>query len=297
MTRAAAVTTGHLTATLELPPGLSTGPAVTAANRLPGGWSLAPLPANSAMDGPVLTVSDAGPEPAVRVEGQTVHLTLLHQAARTSTLAYVTYTALERSRQQRQMLPLHANAMVSPSGLGILLLGNKGAGKTSVVLALGSRGWTHAGDDLAVLAEAASDLLVLPGKPTAAVRPGDPGLWQAPKPVITLTPFLHIPVPLAGVIRLTVHPAVPGPLLTSATPFSPNEQLRLHEALARYISGLPTPLTGPAGAPYGPVWPLDDPSLARWRAHLVARLEQHPYGYLHAPDPRSAADLITQRYM
>ncbi|PZT75747.1 MULTISPECIES: hypothetical protein [unclassified Streptomyces] len=292
----AAVTTGHLTAALELPPGLDTGPAVTAADRLPGGWSLTPPPANSAMDGPILTMSDTEPEPTVRVEGQTVHLTLPHQAAHTSTLAYVTYTALERSRQQRQMLTLHANAMVTPSGLGILLLGSKGAGKTSVVLALGSRGWTHAGDDLAVLAEAASGLLVLPGKPTAAVRSNDPVLWQAPKPVVTLAPFLRAPVPLVGIIRLTVHPAVPGPLVASATPFSPNEQLRLHEALARYISGLPTPLTGPAGAPYGPVWPLDDPSLARWRTHLITRLEQHPYNYLYAPDPRIAADLITKRY-
>ncbi|WUT01516.1 hypothetical protein OHA46_32690 (plasmid) [Streptomyces sp. NBC_00708] len=296
MTRAA-VTTGHLTSALELPPGLDTGPAVTAADRLPGGWHPAPAPPGSAMDGPVLTVSDTGPEPAVRVHGQTVHLNLPHQAAHTSTLAYVTYTALERARQQRQMLTLHANAAVTPSGQGILLLGNKGAGKTSVGLALGAQGWTHAGDDLTVLAEAGPDLLILPGKPTAAVRPADPGLWQAPKPLVTLAPFLRAPVPLAGVIRLTVHPAVPQPQITDATPFSANEQLRLHEALARYISGLPTPLTGPAGAPYGPVWPLDDPALARWRTHLIARLEQHPYSYLYAPDPQTAADLITTRYM
>lgn len=240
MTRAA-VTTGHLTATLKLPPGLDTGPAVTAADRLPGGWHPTPPPAAGLHDSPVLTVSDTGPEPAVRVHGQTVHLNLPHQAARTSTLAYVTYTAMERARQQRQMLTLHANAAVTPSGRGILLLGNKGAGKTSVGLALGARGWTHAGDDLAVLAEAGPDLLLLPGKPTAAVRPDDPGLWQAPKPLVALAPFLRTPVRLAGVIRLTVHPAVPHPLITDATPFSANEQLRLHEALARYISGLPTP--------------------------------------------------------
>ncbi|WP_328898581.1 hypothetical protein OHR86_00190 [Streptomyces sp. NBC_00441] len=292
----AAVTTGHLTAALELPPGLDTGPAVMAADRLPGGWHPAPPPVAELPDGPVLIVSDTGPEPAVRVHGQTVHLNLPHQAARTSTLAYATYTALERARQQRQMLTLHANAAVTPSGQGILLLGNKGAGKTSVGLALGARGWTHAGDDLTVLAQTGPDLLILPGKPTAAVRPADPGLWQAPKPFVTLAPFLRAPVPLAGIIRLTVHPAVPHPLITDATPFSANEQLRLHEALARYISGLPTPLTGPTGAPYGPVWPLDTSALARWRTRLITRLEQHPYSYLYAPDPQTAADLITTRY-
>ncbi|MEU9288754.1 hypothetical protein AB0D57_29755 [Streptomyces sp. NPDC048275] len=79
--------------------------------------------------------------------------------------------------------------------------------------------------------------------------------------------------------------------------FSANEQLRLHEALARYISGLPTPLTGPSGTPYGPVWPLDTVPLARWRAHLIVRLQQHPYSYLYAPDPQIAADLITGEYV
>ncbi|MFB7191070.1 hypothetical protein ACFCZT_38545 [Streptomyces sp. NPDC056230] len=184
-------------------------------------------------------------------------------APRSATLAYTTYTALERARQQRRMLTLHANAAVTPSGCGVLLLGHKGAGKTSVTLALGARGWTYAGDDLTVLAEDENQLLVMPGKATAAVRPQDPELWQAPKPVVDLTPFLRAPVPLSAVIRLTVHPAVPRPVLVPATPFSVNEQLRLHEALARYISGLPTPLTGPTGAPYGTVWPLDDHGLAR----------------------------------
>ncbi|MBP0460843.1 hypothetical protein [Streptomyces montanisoli] len=292
----AAVATGHLTAALELPPGLDTGPAVTAANRLPGGWHLS-TPSPGSPDGPAVTVTYADGEPAVTVSGHTVRISLPRDVARSSTLAYATYTALERARQQRQMLTLHANAAVTPCGRGVLLLGNKGAGKTSVTLALGGRGWTLAGDDLTVLAEDDTELLILPGKATAAVRPQDPKLWQAPKPIVDLAPFLRVPVPVAGIIRLTVHPAVPRPLLVPATPFSVNEQLRLHEALARYISGLPTPLTGPTGAPYGPVWPLDDASLARWRTHLIARLEQHPYSYLYAPDPQSAADLITEEYV
>ncbi|MFE4212245.1 hypothetical protein [Streptomyces sp. NPDC056844] len=288
----AAVETGHLTASLQLPSGLDTGPATAAASRLPGGWHLsAPSPENR--DCPVVEVAYADAEPTVTVDGQTVRLSLSRSAARSSTLAYTTYTALERARQQRQTLTLHANAAVTPSGRGVLLLGSKSAGKTSVTLALGERGWTHAGDDLTVLAEHDAELLILPGKTTAAVRPQNPTLWQAPKPIVDLAPFLRVPVPLAGVIRLTVHPAVPRPVLVPATPFSANEQLRLHEALARYISGLPTPLTGPTGAPYGPVWPLDDAPLARWRTHLIRRLEQHPYSYLYAPDPQTAADLIT----
>ncbi|MFI0937302.1 hypothetical protein [Streptomyces sp. NPDC021020] len=291
----AAVATGHLTAGLELPPGLDTGPAATAADRLPGGWHLL-NPGAGPKDCPAVAVTYADTQPTVAVDGPTVRMSLPRGAAGSATLAYATYTALERARQQRQMVTLHANAAVTPSGHGVLLLGTKGAGKTSVTLALGQRGWTHAGDDLTVLAEEDNKLLILPGKPTAAVRPHDPALWQAPKPVVDLAPFLRVPVPLAAAVRLTVHPAVPGPLLVPAAPFSANEQLRLHEAAARYISGLPTPLTGPTGAPYGPVWPLDDAPLARWRTHLITRLEQHPYSYLYAPDPQTAADLITKEY-
>jgi hypothetical protein len=292
----ATLATGHLTAALELPAGLNTGPAVTAASRLPGGWRLSTTGPVS-RDCPVVEVTYASTKPKTTVDGRTVRISLTRDATRSPTLAYATYTALERARQERQMLTLHANATVTPSGHGLLLLGTKGAGKTSVTLALGARGWTHAGDDLTVLAEDEDGLLILPGKATAAVRPQNPELWQAPKPVVVLSPFLRVPVPLVGVIRLTVHPAVPRPLLVPATPFSANEQLRLHEALARYISGLPTPLTGPNGAPYGPIWQLDAHPLARWRTHLIARLEQHPYTYLYAPDPQSAADLITKEYV
>ncbi|MFI6056100.1 hypothetical protein ACIBCO_39300 [Streptomyces violascens] len=289
------MTTGHLSAALELPAGLDTNSAVTAASRLPGGWHLAPFSLTEGCPRVAVTCGDA--EPAVTVSGATVRLRLPCSAARSATLAYATYTALERARQQRQMLTLHANSAVTPSGCGVLLLGAKGAGKTSVTLALGERGWTHAGDDLVVLAEQGDTLLIMPGKATAAVRPQDPELWQALKPVVDLAPFLRVPVPLAAVIRLTVHPAVTRPVLVPATPFSVNEQLRLHEALARYISGLPTPLSGTAGAPFGPVWRLDSSPLARWRSHLITRLEQRPYAYLCAPDPQTAADLITREYV
>ncbi|MBK3589607.1 hypothetical protein JHN49_40555, partial [Streptomyces sp. MBT57] len=225
----AAVTTGHLTAALDLPPGLDAGPALTAADRLPGGWNLAPLPTGPGPC-PVVGVTVTDNAPKVTVSGPRVQLHLTERAARSATLAYTTYTALERARQERHMLTLHANAVVTPNGRGVLLLGNKGAGKTSVTLALGERGWTHAGDDLTVLAEDdASELLLLPGKATAAVRPTDARRWQDPKPVIDLAPFIRHPFPLAAVVRLTAHPAVPSAVLVTATPFSANEQLRLHE--------------------------------------------------------------------
>lgn len=291
MTRGS-VTTGHVTAALDVPAGLDTGPASAVGDRLPGAWHHDHR--QTSPDAPEVSVEYTTGNPDITADGRAVRLRLTRAAACTATLAYATYTALERARQHQQMLTLHANAVITPGGCGVLLLGAKGAGKTSATLALGERNFTHAGDDLTVLGERGSELLLWPGKPTAAVRPRDPARWQAPKPAIPLAPFAAGPSVLAAVIRLTVHPAVPRPLLVNALPFSVNEQLRLHEALARQISGLPTPLSGPAGAPYGPVWALDTPSLARWRTHLVTRLGRHRYLHLYAPDPDSAADLITR---
>ncbi|SEG94860.1 hypothetical protein SAMN05216223_13147 [Actinacidiphila yanglinensis] len=286
------VATGHVTAAMDLPTGLDTTPATAVGDRLPGGWHHDDRPPPP--EAPEVIVEYTTGDPDVTATGRAVRLRLTRAVAGTATLAYATYTALERARQHRQMLTLHANAVITPGGCGVLLLGSKGAGKTSVTLALGERGFTHAGDDLAVLGEHGSELLLWPGQATAAARPRDAARWQVPKPVVRLAPFAASPSALAAVVRLTVNPAVPSPLLVNALPFSINEQLRLHEALARQISGLPTPLSGPAGAPYGRVWNIDTPALAHWRTHLISRLGNHRYLYLYAPDPDSAADLITR---
>lgn len=64
--------------------------------------------------------------------------------------------------------------------------------------------------------------------------------------------------------------------------------------LARHISGLPTPVGGVTGVPYGPVWPLDTPALARWRCHLITRLTACRFDYLYAPGAETAADLLVK---
>jgi hypothetical protein len=93
---------------------------------------------------------------------------------------------------------------------------------------------------------------------------------------------------------MAVHPDLATSTLMPAVPLSANERLRLHENLGRYISGLPTPLSGVGGVPYGPVLPLDTPALARWRSHLVAMLETCQFDYLYAADPQTAADMLTE---
>ncbi|MFJ6661293.1 hypothetical protein ACIQNG_33850 [Streptomyces sp. NPDC091377] len=280
--------TGHVSACLALPEQLDTRAARAAARALPGGWTLTAGPAAEAADVEVTTGAAA-----VTVAAGTVRLWLPVETAASDTLAYVTYTALERARQHQRKVTVHATALIAPDGRAVLLLGAKGAGKTSTALVLATRGWTHAGDDLVVLGESDDGTVaVWPGKPSAAVR--DPVRPLAPKPQHALKPFAAGPVPLARVVRVAVHRALDTASLTPAAPLSVNERLRLHELLGRYISGLPTPLTCVTGMPYGPVWPLDTPALARWRSHLITRLAGGRFDYLHAPGPATAADLLTK---
>jgi len=289
------VTTGHVSAVVVLPADIDTATAHAAGACLPGGWIATPVPTATSPGPPAVEVR-RGPT-GVRVEGDTVHVQLDDDAASGDTLAYVTYTALERLRQRRRRTTLHGGALIGPDGGAVLLLGAKGAGKTSTALALAERGWTHAGDDLVVLGEDDQDdtLVVWSGKPVAAIR--DPARPLAGKRSHVLRPFAGPePAALRWVVRLAVHPALDSSSLTTATPFSINERLRLHEALARYISGLPTPLAGAHNTPFGPVWPMDTPALARWRSHLLARLASSRFDYLYAPSPDSAADLLTARW-
>ncbi|MFF0494292.1 hypothetical protein ACFYTQ_35185 [Nocardia sp. NPDC004068] len=288
------LTTGHVSAPITLPTHTDTTAARRTDRYLPGGWSLHDDSVHPSPAAVTITLGAA----EITSDRDTVHVRLSTTAARTETLAYVTYTALERVRQQQHRVTVHANALHTPAGQAVLLLGAKSSGKTTTSLALAARGWCHAGDDLVVLgdddrSDGHGNVTVWPGKPTAAVR--DPHQPLAPKPQHPLTPFATRPAPLTWIVRLAVHPALTTSALTGAAPVSVNERLRLHENLARYISGIPTPISGLTGTPYGTVWPLDTPALARWRSRLLTRLLTCRFDYLHAPDPDHAADLLTQR--
>ncbi|MFD7580957.1 hypothetical protein [Kitasatospora sp. NPDC059817] len=282
------LTTGHVRAVVRLPEHLDTAAARAAARFLPGGWHLGEPGASEGLAAVEIAIGTAD----VTADADTVRIRLPHDSAVSASLAYLTYTALERVRQRRGKVTVHATALVPPDGRAVLLLGDKGAGKTTTALALAERGWVHAGDDLVVLAEEdGGQVAVWPGKPTAAVR--EPHAPLAPKHVLDLAPFAASPAPLGWVVRLAVHPGRTS-ALRPAVPLSVNEGLRLHELLTRYLSGLPTPLAGVGAVPYGPVWPLDAPALARWRSHLISRLAAGRFDYLYAPDAHAAAELLAK---
>ncbi|MGH3719436.1 MAG: hypothetical protein ACRDRI_11485 [Pseudonocardiaceae bacterium] len=286
--------TGYVTATVTLPDKLTPGrlAAISAEvdRMLPGGWQTSTPPPHSPQIR--ITVTATAGTPHVRLEeGDRVLVALPVAAVATATLAYVTYTVTERARQQRGMVTAHAAAATDPGGRAVLLLGDKGAGKTSTLLALLAAGYRFLGDDLVVLALTAEGLDAHAGRRRCAVRDPRAVFGYETKSLVHLgDPDAPPAAPVSLVVRLSIHPDT-APVLTPVGPLSLAERLRLAENLARYITGTPTPLRVEPHT-YAPVYPLDDPARAVTRATVIDRIGALGVRYLHAPTPRHAAGLI-----
>lgn len=293
--------TGYVTAAVAMPcpvPELA-GLAGDLDRMVPGGWRI--HPADAAVPEVhsdlriTVTATTALPQVTLTRDGA-VQLALHPDALASATLGYATYTVAERARQQRGMVTAHAAAALDPTGRAVVLLGDKGAGKTSTLLALLEHGYRFLGDDQVVLtaADPAGEIGVLPGRRRCAVRQVTGWLGYETKQIVDLDVLpADVPAsgfPVATVIRVSVHPATT-PMVTDPASLSLTEQLRLAENLARYITGMVTPL---ATAPvvYAPVYPLDDPTTAEARSRLIERIGTLGLRYLHAPTAGQAAAAI-----
>lgn len=228
----------------------------------------------------------------------TVTVQLRPAAFTSSTLAYVAYTALERQRQLQDMVTMHAASVVLPGGGAVLLLGDKGSGKTNTLLALTARGCVPAGDDLVLVRHAGSFLEVLPGKPIASARHtsqrASPFYEIKHETALDEAGFLSEVAPIVRVVRLNVHAAATGSARRQIYQLPVNERLRLHENLTRHISGIPTPLDLHETGSSGPVWPIDTDDCARLRADMTNLFARAPFYYLQARDADEASELILE---
>jgi hypothetical protein len=299
------VRTGYITAEVGLPAehpdplGVLAGCAVDVDRMLPGGWHTAPVPCEAA--GPVadvrveVSVTRRAPQVTLDPTGR-VCVALADATLASATLPYVLYTVAERARQRRGMVTAHAAAALDPAGMAAVLVGDKGAGKTSTLVALLEHGYRFLGDDLVVLTgtDPAGGVGVLPGRRRCAVRQGAGRLGYEAKHIVDLGVLPALDVPPAGfsvatVARVSIHPAATL-VVTEPAPLSLTEGLRLAENLARYISGVVTPLaTDPV---YAPVYPLDDPTAATTRSRLIERIGALGLRYLHAPTAEQAAAAV-----
>lgn len=113
---------------------------------------------------------------------------------------------------QRGEIPLHAASLVPPGGGGaVAIVGDKGAGKSTLAAALLERGWTLVNDDLTRIAAVPGGVVAWPGRGGIRLRPDAAayfGLHSLP-PVAGDAEKLFLkasaaaaPVPLRMVIRL-----------------------------------------------------------------------------------------------
>jgi hypothetical protein len=290
--------TGYVTARLHLPEDVDLAAGTCVSAELPGGWLLS-ADYGSAADLPHLRVTP-GREAAVTQRGtepDDIGLCLPPDVLVSPRLAYVSYTLLEHERQRAGMVTLHGAAVVLPGNVGVLILGDKGSGKTNTLLALADQGGVPAGDDVIVLRLHDGQLDVLPSKRVAAVRgPMRPDAFHyETKQYVRLdaaSEFLKHATPLTHVFRVNVHQGADSARLRQMTGLSVAERLRLHENLGRYLSGLATPLTVDATHVRGPVLALDDGQCARFRSRLIEHVGRCDFFYLQARDADEAAHLI-----
>jgi hypothetical protein len=113
---------------------------------------------------------------------------------------------------QRGQIPLHAASLVPPGGGGaVAIVGDKGAGKSTLAAALLERGWTLVNDDLTRIAATPGGVIAWPGRggirlrPDAAAYLGLSFLPRVPGDAEKLfleAPVVAAPVPLVMVIEL-----------------------------------------------------------------------------------------------
>ncbi|MBV9163785.1 MAG: hypothetical protein JO281_20045 [Pseudonocardiales bacterium] len=293
MPRELRLDTGYVTIALTVPDEVtedvlgSIGAEVT--RLLPGGWRTGEAP----LVDPDLRVAVASTErPSIRLAGECVLVGLPPPVLTSATLAYITYTAAERARQQRGLITTHACAVTTPEGQGVVLLGDKGSGKTDTALAMAAKGYPLCGDDLVVLATHPERLEVWAGKQVVAVRQPGVLFGYETKTAVHCGQFATPVVPVALVVRVGIHPSAQ-PTIVAGTPLSVTERLRLAENLARYITGTPTPLMLEPEV-YAPVYPLDDPACATTRAAVIRQIADVGLCYLQAPSAQQAAGMIEE---
>lgn len=268
----------------------------TISAELPGGWSVFDDTDDQECVAEMVLREGIALPPTWVPERRVLELQLPHDTS-DDRIAYVSYSALEALRHECDIFTLHGSA-ADLSGAGVLLIGDKAAGKTSTMLALvNEHAATPIGDDLVCVSHPGS-LHLLPGKRTATVR--GPRATRSSFYIDAKSyPDLEAlgapagPVPLRLVIRVSVHSACH----SSDTFTASSDQLarlRLHEMATRFVSGLATPLRLSESGVHGPIYRVDTALAAERRGFFIEALLRTRFLNLQAPTPQAAASRIVE---
>lgn len=226
-------------------------------------------------------------------------------------LPYLMYTMGERVRQEGFGIVTVHGAAVTKKGKAVLILGDKGAGKTSTLLALTlENGYKVVGNDLVLLQN--SPPMLIAGSHAIDIRDcvrskfdklyhieGDDnratGTYERKTRVFPKNIGVAVeenPVPLSMIIRVNLHNSN-----TQLTYFRElpvlTEILRLNENLSRYIKGVTTPLQIKNAQIDGYFPSLDTRELCEMRNTMINRLiNEIPFYYIYANNPSEIARFI-----
>lgn len=229
-------------------------------------------------------------------------------------LPYISYNLTERMRQEKLGLVTTHAAAVAKDGRGILILGDKGSGKTSLMLALClTQGYEMIGNDSIVFGRK-EELIIATGSHQINVRLPVARKLNLPirdKRVVdnkidyeVKFPFLPEELgiktadrvsPLSTVVRINLHSDNPD-FVVSNIPSREVEALRLSENLSRYIRGISTPLELSDLGIRGHFPDLDTIQLTDFRNEIVnALLVKDSFFYVAGNNPITTAKKLDQK--
>jgi len=231
-------------------------------------------------------------------------------------LPYIAYNITEKTRQEKlSMATMHAAAVSTPDGRSLLILGDKGSGKTSLTLALCLYyDCQLIGNDLVLIHNQGNQLFIPAGTKIFDIREGvinnyfpelknyipNQGTNNPYENKISLIPEQIGIISgqdtqgLLSVIRVNLHPHNPVIKIYKGALIN-QEILRLRENLARYIKGLVTPLILDEES-FGGYFPaMDSPELSEMRDQMIKRIIYNNFMYVYGSNPKSVAEEIIRR--
>ncbi len=106
---------------------------------------------------------------------ETVPAATLHVSLSTDTdaeaIGLLFTQALQAALRRADMFELHAAAVASPAGTGLLFIGDSGSGKSTLTVRLAGQGWRYLTDDSLLLRQHETQLFVTPLRRVFALSP------------------------------------------------------------------------------------------------------------------------------
>lgn len=229
-----------------------------------------------------------------------------------SRLPYIVYTIAEKARQEiLNMSTLHAAAVATTDGRSLLILGDKGSGKTLLSLFFGLYcDLTLIGNDLVLAEDQQGQVFIRAGTQIFDVRQaviryylpqfnsqylskGNPYEEK-----ITLLPEeIGITIGqdtkgLSAVVRINIHPFNDKTIIEKGARRI-QEVLRLRENFARYIRGIVTPLVLDKETIDGNFPSMDSAELVRQRDDIIKTIINSNFIYAYGSNPKDIANEIT----